>query len=248
MSSKNNIKSSENDDPKHLAELEEGEEEEDREEEEDEEDDDDDDDDVTTRKTSKSRRSVMMSGAADDEDDEDDDDEDEEEEEEDENRSMDDTGMGKSSAPSSAYNFGVESDEEEDEEYDQSEDEQYLQKFEENMKTNVIRDHHPEMMVQNYDEIELLSRVVRDQHGRIVDPLHQSLPFVTKYEKTRVLGERARQINAGATPFVVVESGVIEGYLIALKEFQEKKIPFILKRPIAGNHIEYWKLSDLEII
>ena len=31
------------------------------------------------------------------------------------------------------------------------------------------------------------------------------------------------------------------------KVFRQKKIPFILKRPIA-NTFEYWKLEDLEII
>ena len=104
------------------------------------------------------------------------------------------------------------------------------------------------MMAQNFDEIEVLSRVVRNQYGNIIDPLHQSVPFVTKYEKARILGERARQINAGAQPFVTVDIGVIDGYLIAHQEFMEKKIPYILKRPISGTFIEYWKLSDLEIL
>ena len=31
-------------------------------------------------------------------------------------------------------------------------------------------------------------------------------------------------------------------------ELQEKKLPFIIKRPISNNKFEYWKLEDLEII
>ena len=71
---------------------------------------------------------------------------------------------------------------------------------------------------------------------------------MTKYEKTRIIGERARQLNSGANPFIVVDPSVIDGYLIALEEFKAKKIPFIIKRPLPNGSCEYWKVSDLEII
>jgi len=62
------------------------------------------------------------------------------------------------------------------------------------------------------------------------------------------LGERAKQLNAGAKPMVEVDINVIDGYLIALKEFEEKKIPFIIKRPLPNGGIEYWKFKDLEVL
>jgi len=49
--------------------------------------------------------------------------------------------------------------------------------------------------------------------------------------------------NSGATPFIEVEPN-----LIAIKEFEEKKIPFIIKRPLPNGGCEYWKLKDLEFI
>jgi DNA-directed RNA polymerase I, II, and III subunit RPABC2 len=137
---------------------------------------------------------------------------------------------------------------EDDEDEDEDEDENYLQKFDENMRKNIIADYHPEMVAHNYSEIEVMSRVVRDENGVIIDPLHKTLPFVTRYEKARILGERAKQINAGAKPFVEIADNIIDGYLIALKEFDEKKIPFIVKRPIPGGGIEYWKFRDLEVL
>jgi len=137
-------------------------------------------------------------------------------------------------------------DDDEDDEDDA--DENYLQKFDENLRKNVIADYHPEMVAHNYSEIEALSAVVRDENGVIIDPLHKTLPFVTRYEKARILGERAKQINAGAKPFVEVPANLIDGYLIALKEFEEKKIPFIVKRPLPGGGIEYWKFRDLEVL
>jgi DNA-directed RNA polymerase I, II, and III subunit RPABC2 len=72
--------------------------------------------------------------------------------------------------------------------------------------------------------------------------------MLTRYEKARVLGERAKQINSGAKPLVKIDENVIDGYLIALKELEEKKIPFIIKRPMPNGGCEYWKLSDLEIL
>ena len=51
----------------------------------------------------------------------------------------------------------------------------------------------------------------------------------------------------GAKPLVEIGPEVIDGYLIALKEFQEKKIPFVVKRPMPNGGCEYWKVSDLEL-
>lgn len=141
--------------------------------------------------------------------------------------------------------YGI-SDEDEDE--DDDDDENYLQKFNENLKRNIINENHPELQFHNYEEINNLTTVVRDDTGKIVDPLHRTLPFLTKYEKSRILGERATQINSGAKPFIDVEPNVIDGYLIALAELEQRKIPFIIKRPLSNGGCEYWKLKDLELI
>jgi len=133
-------------------------------------------------------------------------------------------------------------DEDEDIEHD------YLQKFDESIRKKIIEQYHPEMIIKNNAEIETLSRVVRDSNGNIIDPFHKTLPFLTKYEKARILGERANQINEGSPVFVDVDNDVIDGYLIALKEFDERKIPFIIQRPLPNGTCEYWRLQDLEII
>jgi len=134
-----------------------------------------------------------------------------------------------------------------DDDDDMSEDDNYLQKFDESTNHNIISEFHPEMQVHNYDEIDIMTTIVRDSNGIIVDPLHRTLPFITKYEKARVLGERAKQLNSGATATVDVDPTVIDGYLIALKEYEAKRIPFIIKRPLPNGGCEYWRFSDLEI-
>ena len=131
---------------------------------------------------------------------------------------------------------------------DDDNDEYKLKKFDKELREDYLVNFHPESLAQNYDEIYNLSRVVRDANGVIVDGLHKTLPMMTKYEKTRILGQRAKQINDGATPFVKVPEGVIDGYLIALKELDEKKIPFIIRRPLPNRGSEYWLVEDLEII
>jgi DNA-directed RNA polymerase I, II, and III subunit RPABC2 len=131
---------------------------------------------------------------------------------------------------------------------EESDDEDYLQKFDEHVQNKVIEEFHPELQHHNYEEINNLTTVVRNEDGIIIDPLHKTLPFITRYEKARIIGERAKQLNSGASPMIDVEPSVLDGYLIALKEFEEKLIPFIVKRPLPNGGCEYWKLSDLEIL
>jgi DNA-directed RNA polymerase subunit K/omega len=149
------------------------------------------------------------------------------------------------------FQFGFDSGEDGtdlDDDDDDDEDAKYLQKLDESVKQQTIANHHPELIIHNYDEVEALTVVVRDERGVIIDPLHRTLPFLSKYEKTRILGERAKQINDGAEPFVETVLSVIDGYLIALKELEERKLPFILRRPLCNGASEYWKLNDLEFL
>lgn len=131
---------------------------------------------------------------------------------------------------------------------DDDEDENYLQKFDESLQSQVIADHHPEMKSHNYDEIINMSKVTRNEYGAVIDPLHRSVPFITRYEKAKLIGERAAQLGAGAQPFIEVDENIIDDYIIASKEFEEKKIPFIIKRPMPNGGCEYWRMEDLEII
>lgn len=139
-------------------------------------------------------------------------------------------------------------DEDEIEDDDEEEDENYLQKFDNEISKNYISEQHPECAIHNYDEIAKLTIIVKDNDGIIIDPLHKTLPFLTKYEKTRVLGQRTKQIECGATPFIKVPEGIIDAHIIAELELQQKRIPVIIRRPLPGGGSEYWNLKDLEMI
>ena len=144
-------------------------------------------------------------------------------------------------------NIGMDGEEYDDDD-DDDDDDDYLQKFDDQLHENIIQEYHPELIIHSNDDIQTYTRIVKNITGQIIDPLHTTLPFVTKYERARVLGERAKQLNAGAKALVEVESDVIDGYLIATEEFKQRKIPFIVKRPMPNGGCEYWKLKDLEII
>ena len=135
-----------------------------------------------------------------------------------------------------------------DDDEDDDDGEQYLQKFDQSVNENYILNFHPESILQNYDEILSMTKVVRNGDGIIIDKLHRTIPFLTKYEKARILGQRAKQINSGAYPFVKVPENVIDGYIIAELELKQKRIPFIIRRPLPNGGSEYWKVQDLEDI
>ena len=130
----------------------------------------------------------------------------------------------------------------------ENEEDKYHQKIKQHIKHNTIMLEHPECQFHNYEEIETLSKVVRNKHGQIVDPFHTTNPFMTKYELADILGKRASQINENAPIFVDVDPSVIDGYLIALAELQQKKIPFIIQRPLPNGKMEYWPISELELL
>lgn len=148
---------------------------------------------------------------------------------------------------------GIHFDDDEDEEDDDDEDadkdsSEYFQKLKSSVRESYIDTYHPESLSHNYDEIQTLARVVRNSAGVIVDDLHRTTPIMTKYEKTRILGQRAKQINEGAPTFIKIDSTVIDGYLIAVKELEQKKTPFIIRRPLPNGGSEYWRIQDLEIL
>jgi len=144
--------------------------------------------------------------------------------------------------------LGGSKEDDDDEDDDDDDNSPYLQKFNAEINKNYIVDFHPECTINNYDEINALTFVVRDKNNNVVDEIHKTIPFLTKYERTRIIGQRAKQINSGAKAFVKVPENVIDGYLIAELELAQKRIPFIIRRPLPGGGCEYWNLKDLEIV
>ena len=79
------------------------------------------------------------------------------------------------------------------------------------------------------------------------DTAHTSQPFLSVYERTKVLGFRANQLAQGARPYIVVPEHVTRTTDIAQMELEQRRLPYIIKRPMPNGTFEYWRLSDLMI-
>jgi len=137
-----------------------------------------------------------------------------------------------------------------DSDEDSSDEEESIiyKNLEEDIDINILKFYHPETENINYKELLTLSKITKNKRGEIIDPFHKTIPFITQYEKAKILGQRAKQINHGSTPFVDIPSNIIDGHTIALMELNQKKIPFIIRRPLPNGTSEYWKVKDLKII
>lgn len=69
--------------------------------------------------------------------------------------------------------------------------------------------------------------------------------FLTKFEKARVIGERAIQISNNAEVKVEVPEGVWDPLKIAEKELKEHKIPFVIRRFLPDGEYEDWDVNEL---
>lgn len=107
---------------------------------------------------------------------------------------------------------------------------------------------HPESSAHNYDEIQKASIVTRNENNIIVDKLHTSMPILTKYERAKILGQRTKQLNQGSEPFITWDRPTMDNSLIAEEELMQKKLPFIIQRPLPNGGFEYWHVKDLEVI
>jgi DNA-directed RNA polymerase I, II, and III subunit RPABC2 len=104
-------------------------------------------------------------------------------------------------------------------------------------ETQVLLTHHPEIWVDYTDAI--LQKLNKKERV--------CYPFLTQFEKTKVLSFRASQLAQGSKPYIAVPDDVTDVYTIAKMELKERRLPFIVKRPLPDGDYEYWRLSELLI-
>ena len=74
-----------------------------------------------------------------------------------------------------------------------------------------------------------------------------TMPYMTKFEKAKLLGVRAEMIASGDKPMVEIVGKVNNAYEIALMELKQKKIPLIIRRTLPNGKIEDWRVEELII-
>ena len=91
--------------------------------------------------------------------------------------------------------------------------------------------------------------------------LRITTPYLTKYERARILGTRALQIrfiitplnlgyclpliNSMNAPVLVPLDGETDALQIAIKELSQRKIPLIIRRYLPDGSFEDWSVSEL---
>ena len=139
-----------------------------------------------------------------------------------------------------------------DDEYEEFDDDDYEEIDEceeenenEGEEDNIERDFDIEdVVVSNKNENKLIN--ISEMEKLLNSTEKRTSDKITKYEYTKVIGLRSTQISLGMPPLTDIQE-LQDPYLIAIKEYQENKIPFIIQRPLPdGESFEYWRLEDLK--
>ncbi len=146
---------------------------------------------------------------------------------------------------------GAEYDEEEewDSDYEEGEEQQEEGASEVKPELKRLYQQHPEC---NLDYIEQVVPKIPLQFippgGEKADSNHRTYPFLTNFERTKIIGLRANQLSKGSAPFIAVPKHITDVKDIAKLELEQKRLPFIIKRPLPNGQFEYWRLADLLIL
>jgi DNA-directed RNA polymerase I, II, and III subunit RPABC2 len=149
------------------------------------------------------------------------------------------------------YNYDIE---EEVEEYSEIED------FDEEEEAVIEYDNNEEKNEEEFVEkeeeiiIDLESDEIIEEKDSKKDKKMQkiekdkrvTLPYLTKFEKARVIGTRAVQISMGAK--TNVQFSKFDPIEIATKELHTKNLPLIIRRHLPNNKYEDWSVSELMIL
>ncbi len=121
------------------------------------------------------------------------------------------------------------------------EDENYSNMFEEGEEEEDEEDR------QNVDEDE---KTEEKGKGKLYKKGEgQTTPFLTKYEKTRIIGARALQISKNSP--ILISTDILgnetDPIAIAEMELREGKIPFIIRRYLPDGSYEDWPVKELKL-
>jgi DNA-directed RNA polymerase subunit K/omega len=95
------------------------------------------------------------------------------------------------------------------------------------------------------------SYIVRDDVVKNADTPRVSQPYFTKYEYTTLLSCRAQQIAEGALPLIPISDFNTNDpkfvWKVAEREILERKLPYLICRPLPNGQTEFWSVAELEL-
>jgi DNA-directed RNA polymerase subunit K/omega len=140
------------------------------------------------------------------------------------------------------------------EEIEESETEEDKESDVESKNESDVEDNNGEKCYQKFsknnkldDEIDYDEYFNQDDDVIINKTERICKPYLFKYERVRILGDRSRQLAQGAKPMIKNTTGLSHKE-VAILELKNKLIPLIIERPIPNSGTEKWRLSELEIL
>ena len=73
----------------------------------------------------------------------------------------------------------------------------------------------------------------------------QSRPILTRYERASIVGMRMEQLQRGAEPFVTVDEKDTGVRDIAIRELEERKLPFLVARKLPDGKKDVVSVKEL---
>jgi DNA-directed RNA polymerase I, II, and III subunit RPABC2 len=120
-------------------------------------------------------------------------------------------------------------------------------------KLKRLFEYHPECILDYMETViprlQIKGGEIQDNEDRFAtDENHKTYPFLTLYERTSIIGLRSEMLSNGAQAYIVVPDYITDVKEIARLELEQKRLPFIVKRPLPNGQYEYWRLADLMLI
>jgi DNA-directed RNA polymerase I, II, and III subunit RPABC2 len=109
----------------------------------------------------------------------------------------------------------------------------------------LINDYGKNLKIKYSDDLNSFSSKNFSNKKKIFDK-RITLPYLTKYEKARMLGARALQISMGA-PILINLEGETDSLEIALKELKNRIIPIVIRRYLPCGNYEDWEIDEMVI-
>jgi len=112
-------------------------------------------------------------------------------------------------------------------------------------KKLLINDYGKNLKIKYSEDLNSFSSKKFSNKKKIFDK-RITLPYLTKYEKARILGARALQISMGA-PILINLEGETDSLEIALKELKNRIIPIVIRRYLPCGNYEDWEIDEMVI-
>ena len=114
---------------------------------------------------------------------------------------------------------------------------------EDNENITLDNDTELEEVLLNSEKTKILP--ISEEYSKYYSNTKKTSPFLTKFEKTKLIGIRAQMISNGSEPVISVPSHIIDSIEIAELEFKKKCIPLFIKRYITATEYEIWRPEDM---